>query len=134
MVVAIDQATKQIAINALERGESVNDFFGLDFTNVRNSGVAFGAFSGGGAIVALLTIAAACAFIGYFALNARKPWLWLPVGVIAGGAIGNLIDRIRDGAVIDFIDPSFWPAFNIADVAIVFGILGMLYVVEGPRE
>ncbi len=134
MVVALDQATKQLAINSLERGESVNVFFGLDFTNVRNSGVAFGAFAGGGAIVAILTIVAACAFIGYFALNARKPWLWLPVGVIAGGAIGNLIDRIRDGAVIDFIDPSFWPAFNLADVAIVLGILGMLYVIEAPRE
>jgi signal peptidase II len=44
------------------------------------------------------------------------------------------VDRVRDGAVIDFIDPSFWPAFNIADVCIVVGILGMLYVVEGPRE
>ena len=133
-VVAVDQATKQLAISALDRGETANIFFGLDLTNVRNSGVAFGAFAGGGALVAILTVTAACAFIGYFALNARKPWLWLPVGVIAGGALGNLIDRIRDGAVIDFIDPSFWPAFNIADVAIVIGILGMLYVVEGPRE
>ncbi|MEA2404357.1 MAG: signal peptidase, partial [Thermoleophilaceae bacterium] len=77
---------------------------------------------------------AAAAFIVYFAMHARMPWLWLPVGVIAGGALGNLVDRVRDGAVIDFIDPSFWPAFNIADVCIVVGILGMLYVVEGPRE
>lgn len=133
-MVAVDQATKQLAISALDRGETANIFFGLDLTNVRNSGVAFGAFAGGGVLVAILTVAAACAFIGYFAMNARKPWLWLPVGVIAGGALGNLIDRIRDGAVIDFIDPSFWPAFNIADVCIVLGILGMLYVVEGPRE
>jgi signal peptidase II len=133
-VVAVDQATKQIAISALDRGETVNVFFGLDLANVRNSGVAFGAFAGGGALVTVLTIAAAAAFIVYFAMHARMPWLWLPVGVIAGGALGNLVDRVRDGAVIDFIDPSFWPAFNIADVCIVVGILGMLYVVEGPRE
>ena len=134
LVVAVDQATKQIAARSLERGEAVNVFFGLDFTNVRNTGVAFGAFAGGGAVVALLTVIAVSVFLGYFALNTRRPWLWLPVGVIAGGALGNLVDRIREGAVVDWIDPSFWPAFNLADVFIVLGILGMLYVVEGPRE
>ena len=127
---AVDQATKQIAISALDRGETVNVFFGLDFANVRNSGVAFGAFAGGGAIVTALTIAAAAAFIGYFAMHARTPWLWLPVGVIAGGALGNLVDRVRDGAVIDFIDPILWPAFNLADMGIVLGILGLLYVID----
>ena len=134
VAVALDQATKQIAVRTLDRGEAVNVFFGLEFTNVRNTGVAFGAFAGGGMLIALLTLVAVSVFIGYFALHARKPWLWLPVGVIAGGAIGNLVDRVRDGAVIDFIDPSFWPAFNVADICIVLGILGMLYVVEGPRE
>jgi signal peptidase II len=61
------------------------------------------------------------------------PYLWLPFGAVAGGAIGNLADRVRDGAVVDFIDPIFWPAFNLADVAIVLGIFGLLYVIEGPR-
>ena len=131
---ALDQATKQLAIRSLERGEKVNVFFGIDLTNVRNSGVAFGVFAGGNVPVALLTLLALALFVGYFALRARTPWLWLPVGVIAGGAFGNLLDRVRDGAVIDFIDPSFWPAFNVADVGIVLGILGVLYVVEGPKE
>jgi len=67
------------------------------------------------------------------ALRARTPWLWLPVGVIAGGAFGNMLDRIRDGAVTDFIDPMLWPAFNVADVGIVVGILGLLYVIEGKK-
>ncbi len=131
---ALDQATKQVAIRSLDRGEKVNVFFGIDLTNVRNSGVAFGAFAGGEVPVALLTLLAVTLFVGYFALHARTRWLWLPVGIIAGGAFGNLLDRVRDGAVIDFIDPSFWPAFNVADVGIVLGILGVLYVVEGPKE
>ena len=58
------------------------------------------------------------------------PWLWLPVGMLLGGALGNLADRAREGAVIDFIDPVAWPAFNVADACIVIGVLALLYVVE----
>jgi signal peptidase II len=127
---ALDQLTKQIAIHAIDRGDSVNVFFGLDLTNVRNTGVAFGAFAGGGALVTVLTLAALTLLVVFFALRSTTPWLWLPVGVILGGALGNLLDRAREGAVIDFIDPSFWPAFNLADMGIVVGILGLLYVVD----
>src|SRR3954447_9577727 len=130
LFMTLDQVTKQIAIASIDRGDSVNVFFGIDLTNVRNTGVAFGAFAGGGALVSLLTIAALTLLIVYFALRAPIPWLWLPVGVIAGGALGNLADRARDGAVIDFIDPVFWPAFNLADMGIVLGILGLLYIVD----
>jgi signal peptidase II len=109
-------------------------FIGIDLNYVRNTGVAFGAFAGGGAIVWVLTAVAVVGLIGYFALRADRPWLWLPVGAIAGGALGNLADRARDGAVVDFIDPVAWPAFNLADVAIVVGILGFVYVAEGWAE
>src|SRR3954467_12310664 len=132
VLLALDQATKQLVMHSIERGESRNVFFGIEITNVRNKGVAFGAFGGGGLPVTLLTIAAVSFLIGYFALHATKPWLWLPVGVIAGGAFGNLLDRVREGAVTDFIDPMLWPAFNVADTGIVLGILGLLYVIEGP--
>jgi signal peptidase II len=130
----LDQLTKQIVVHSLDRSESVNVFFGIEITNVRNKGVAFGAFGGGGVPVTLLTVAAVLLLIGYFALNAARPWLWLPVGAIAGGAFGNLLDRVREGAVIDFIDPMLWPAFNVADAGIVIGILGLLYVIEGPPK
>ena len=70
----------------------------------------------------------------WFAVNAGREWLWLPVGLLLGGAIGNLIDRAREGAVIDFIDPIAWPAFNVADACIVVGVLAMLYVMEGPAR
>ncbi|MEA2439857.1 MAG: signal peptidase [Thermoleophilaceae bacterium] len=134
VLLALDQATKQIVVHSLARGESRNVFFGIELTNVRNKGVAFGAFGGGGVPVTLLTVIAVGLLIGYFALHATRPWLWLPVGVIAGGAFGNLLDRVREGAVVDFIDPMLWPAFNIADTGIVLGILGLLYVIEGPRK
>jgi signal peptidase II len=132
VVLGLDQATKQLVVHSLARGESRNVFFGIELTNVRNKGVAFGAFGGGGLPVTLLTIGAVTLLVVYFALHASRPWLWLPVGVIAGGAFGNLLDRVRQGAVTDFIDPMLWPAFNIADTGIVLGILALLYVIEGP--
>ena len=133
VVVALDQATKQIVVSSLARGESTNVFVGLDITNTRNTGVAFGAFRGGGAVVGVLIALALALLLGYFALNAATPLLWLPVGTLVGGALGNLADRAREGAVIDFIDPVAWPAFNVADASIVIGVLALLWVVEGAR-
>ena len=130
VVMAADQITKQLAINSLDPGDKVNVFFGIDLVSVRNTGVAFGALSGGGWLVTVLTFVALSFLVGYFALRADTPGLWIPVGMILGGALGNLADRAREGAVIDFIDPAFWPAFNVADVMIVVGILGLLYVAD----
>jgi signal peptidase II len=133
-VAAVDQATKQIVIASVDRGEHRNIFLGLDLTYVRNKGVAFGALGGGGTVVTALTVAAVVLLAVYFAFNTEKRYLWLPFGMVAGGALSNLADRVRDGAVVDFLDPILWPAFNLADVAIVFGILGLLYVIEGPKK
>ena len=130
-VVALDQVTKQIAVASIARGDSVNVFFALDVTNIRNKGIAFGALKGAGLAVLALTLVALGALLAYFALKPTRHLLWLPVGMVAGGAIGNLADRARIGAVIDWIDPTFWPAFNVADASIVLGILGLLYVIEG---
>jgi signal peptidase II len=130
LVVTLDQATKQMAVTAIERGEEVEVFFGLDLTNARNTGVAFGAFEGGGALVAVLIALSLALLLGYFLVHRERPWLWLPVGLLVGGALGNLADRARVGAVIDFIDPIAWPAFNVADSCIVIGVLALLYVVE----
>ena len=68
--------------------------------------------------------------LAYFVANRDRPWLWLPVGMLLGGALGNLADRAREGAVIDFIDPVAWPAFNVADSCIVVGVFVLLWVVE----
>jgi signal peptidase II len=133
-VVALDQSTKQLAIASVAPDEKVNVFFGLDITNSRNTGVAFGALEGDGLLLGILIGVSLGLLIGYFALHAARPWLWLPVGLLVGGALGNLADRAREGAVIDFIDPIAWPAFNLADTSIVIGVLGLLYVIEGPRR
>jgi signal peptidase II len=134
VVVAIDQITKQLAVTNIGRGEQVNIFFGLDLTNTRNSGVAFGAFEGGGVIVAVLIGLSLALLIGYFALHRDMPLLWLPVGLLLGGALGNLADRAREGAVIDFIDPVAWPAFNLADSCIVVGVFLLFWTVEGSQK
>jgi signal peptidase II len=132
-VIVVDQVVKQIVMASLERDEHRNVFLGLDLTYVRNKGVAFGALGGGGTLVTALTLGAVLLLAVYFALNTGRPYLWLPFGAVAGGALSNLADRARDGAVVDFLDPILWPAFNLADVAIVIGILGLLYVIEGPK-
>jgi signal peptidase II len=131
IVVALDQATKQLAVANIDRGDHVNVFFGLDITNTRNTGVAFGAFEGAGLVVAILIGISLALLVGYFLLHRDMPLLWLPVGLLLGGALGNLADRARDGAVIDFIDPVAWPAFNLADACIVVGVVMLLWVVEG---
>src|SRR4051812_14656500 len=133
-VVLVDQVSKLIVVDSLARGEHVKFFLGIELTYVRNKGVAFGALGGGGALVTVVTVVAVVALAVYFARHTSKPWLWLPFGVVAGGAIGNLADRLREGSVVDWIDPVFWPAFNLADVAIVVGILGLLYVLEAPGK
>jgi signal peptidase II len=131
VVVAADQATKALAVASVEPGRTTNVFFGLDITNTRNTGVAFGALAGGGTIVAVLIAAALALLIGYFVLHSTVPLLWLPTGLLLGGALGNLTDRVREGAVVDFIDPIVWPAFNLADACIVVGVLALLYVIDG---
>ena len=133
-VVLLDQITKALIVANRALGERESIFIGIDLNYVRNSGVAFGALSGGGVLLWVLVALAIGGLVAYFALRAGERWLWLPVGAIVGGAIGNLADRARDGAVIDFIDPVAWPAFNLADIAVVVGILGFVYVAEGRDE
>jgi signal peptidase II len=132
LVVAADQATKQSVVDSLARGERHNVFFAIDLTYVRNKGVAFGALGNGGTVVTVLTVAALLVLAAYFARHAARPLLWLPVGLVAGGALGNLADRARDGAVTDWIDPVLWPAFNLADVAITLGAITLILVSMAP--
>jgi signal peptidase II len=66
----------------------------------------------------------------YFVRHPTRPYLWIPTGLLVGGALGNLLDRILNGAVTDFIKLPHWPAFNVADMSITFGVLALLWVVE----
>jgi signal peptidase II len=73
-------------------------------------------------VVAAVALALLLAWV---ALRPSAPWMWLAAGLLAGGALGNVVDRVRDGAVTDFLDPPLWPAFNVADVAITIGVAAL---------
>ena len=128
--VAADQATKALVRTTIERGDQVDLILGIHLVNVRNRGIAFGMFSGGGVVLVLFALAALVALLVFFARHRDRPLVWLPTGLLIGGAAGNLIDRTREGAVTDWFDLPYWPAFNLADVAITFGVLTLLYVLE----
>lgn len=132
VVLGADQLTKALVRGSIERGTSVDVIPGLDLVNVRNSGIAFGLFSGTGPLLALIVGAAVVLLIGVFVAHAHYPLAWLPGGLLLGGALGNLVDRVREGAVTDFIDLPSWPAFNLADSSITVGVVALLYVMEGP--
>jgi signal peptidase II len=130
--VVADQAVKALVRTAIERGDRIDLILGIHIVNVRNRGIAFGMFSGGGILLVLFAVAALVALLVFFVRHRDRPLVWLPTGLLIGGAAGNLIDRVRDSAVTDFIDFPAWPAFNVADIAITFGVLSLLYVLEGP--
>jgi signal peptidase II len=131
VVVALDQGTKALATSLVDRGDRVEVLPFLHFENVRNKGVAFGL--GGDISAALIgtTIVLLLGLLVFLAIRRDGGWLvWLPAALLLGGALGNLSDRVRDGAVTDFIDLPLWPTFNLADVAIVVGVLLLLVDVE----
>ena len=132
VTVVADQAVKALVRSTIDRGDAVDLFLGIKIVNVRNSGIAFGMFSGGGAILVVFAVAALTALLIFFSRHRDRPLVWLPTGLLIGGAAGNLIDRVRESGVTDFIDFPAWPAFNVADMAITFGVLTLLYVLEGP--
>jgi signal peptidase II len=133
-VVLLDQMTKALVVANVARGDRDAVFPGVELVHVRNRGIAFGLLDGGGTLLTVLTLAALGALLLYFALHATRPLLWLPTGLLLGGALGNMIDRAREGAVTDFIDLPLWPAFNVADVAITVGVLTLLLALEVARE
>lgn len=123
-----DQLTKALARAEIEPGRPVDLFLGIELVRVSNEGIAFGLLDGAGGLVTVIASAAFALLLVYFALHGERRRLWLPLGLLAGGALGNMIDRLRDGAVTDFIDPPNWPAFNLADVWITLGVAVLLLI------
>jgi signal peptidase II len=122
-----DQLTKQLVIAELGFGESVEVAGPLSLHHVRNSGIAFGLFSTWASAVTVLTAVAVAWMLGYFAkAGARHPVLPVALGLLVGGSMANLVDRLRLGHVTDFLDLGFWPAFNLADTFIVVGVTILL--------
>jgi signal peptidase II len=125
--VVADQVTKQIVVSSLELGESVHLLGPLEIRHVTNPGIAFGLFSSWATAVTVLTAVAVGWMLFYFARSgARHPVLPVALGLLVGGSVANLIDRLRLGHVTDFLDLRFWPAFNLADSFIVVGVAVLL--------
>ena len=133
LVVGLDQVTKHTIAAGIADGQTRNFIPGVKLVHVRNTGVAFSLFSEGGALVLVFTVLVLALLVAYLARRPDRPLLWLPTGMLVGGALGNLIDRLASGAVTDFIKLPAWPAFNVADMSITFGVLVLVWVLEGRR-
>jgi len=131
IVLVLDQVSKILLQSYLEVGESITVIGGLfDLTHVRNPGAAFGFFPYHTVFFIAVTVIIVLLIIYYhFHLPAEAKNLHFSLALLMGGAVGNLIDRISTGYVVDFLSLSFWPpVFNVADVAIVAGIVSFVLV------
>jgi signal peptidase II len=136
VVVILDQLSKAAVLaffagRILGDRETVTSFFNLALTY--NRGISFGLFNGTAGFNSLVFSVAAAAIVAaliYWLNRAGSPFLAVAIGLIIGGAVGNVIDRVRLGAVVDFLDfhigSLHWPAFNLADSAICVGVAAML--------
>jgi signal peptidase II len=125
--IVADQLTKAIVSLRLTTGEAVATLGPFSIHHVQNSGIAFGLFADSTTAVTVLTGAAVAGMLVFFGRTAqRHPLLPVALGLVIGGSIANLIDRVRLGHVTDFLDFAYWPAFNLADTFIVVGV-GLLF-------
>jgi signal peptidase II len=131
-VVAIDQLTKFLVVSTIGPGrvesrvEVVDGWLALEYTE--NRGAAFGILSGLAPVLTAASIAILTGLLLLYMRQARPPLSHtLAIGAIAGGAVGNLVDRVRLGHVIDFLSVGTWPNFNVADSAITIGVLVLIW-------
>ena len=134
--VAADQLAKVWVQTFLAPGESVA-LIGpiLRLTHVRNSGAAFGLLAGQGPVFMVATAAVLALAVAWtLRSGALRAGTVAGLGLVSGGALANLVDRLRQGAVVDFIDVGLWPVFNLADAAIVTGVGLLLWHLLGRSE
>ena len=118
-----DQLTKWLVSSALALGEAFGTVGPFSIHHVRNTGIAFGLFSNATSAVIVVTVLAVGGMLLFFARAGQRHWLVpIALGLVLGGSISNLFDRIRLGHVTDFLDFDYWPAFNLADTFIVVGV------------
>jgi signal peptidase II len=137
-----DQLTKSLVTSRLALDEEVNVVGPFSIHHVQNSGIAFGFFASATSLVILLTAIAVVWMLYFFARSgSRHAILPVALGLVIGGSVSNLIDRVRLGHVTDFLDFTYWPAFNLADSFIVVGVAALLLALVsvdrhsgGPRR
>jgi signal peptidase II len=128
VALGLDQLTKALVRGGIDPGERIDFLPGADLVRVANRGIAFGLLDDAGSLVLVLAAVAFAALLTVFLAASDRRGLWLPIGLLAGGAVGNLIDRIHEGAVTDFVDIGPWPAFNLADVEITLGVVILVWM------
>jgi len=134
-VLVIDQLSKHAVEHGIVAGEEHGVLPGVELVNTRNHGVAFGFLPGNHLGITILIGAALAVLLVYFARHADVPWIWLPTGMLLGGALGNILDRVRHGSVTDFIKlPLGWPPFNLADTSITLGVVILFLVIDHARH
>lgn len=135
-IILADQAIKFLVVSYMKLGESIPVLAGIfHITYIENPGAAFGLFANQRVmfiVAAALVIAAAC--LMYRRLMSEKVIVRWGVALLLGGAAGNLIDRVRIGCVIDFLDFRIWPVFNIADIGICIGVALLMYALLFDKE
>ena len=137
--IAADQLTKQLVSSELALDGEAHVLGPLSIHHVQNSGIAFGLFSQATSIVIAVTTVAVAWMLVYFSRSGgRHPILPTALGLLIGGSVSNLVDRVRLGHVTDFLDLKFWPAFNLADSFIVIGVaillLALVAADRAPRR
>jgi signal peptidase II len=128
LLLAVDQVTKWLVTENLgpdaasHRVKLLGDFFAISY--VENTGVAFGLLQGQVGLVSILAVAVVFFLLRMYRDACGASWtMAIGCGLVVGGAIGNLVDRVRLGYVVDFVEVSAWPKFNVADSAITIGAL-----------
>ncbi len=127
-IVGLDQLTKWIIRGWLERGEAYSLVWPLKIVHVTNSGAAFGMFQGAGPLLVITSVVGMVAILVYlFNPGFAHPLMRLGLAFMLGGAVGNLIDRVSEGRVVDFVKVPNFPAFNVADSAITIGVFFLIW-------
>jgi signal peptidase II len=128
-VLIVDQVSKALVRGQITPGDSIRITSFLHLVNTRNDGIAFGGL-GGTWLVGALVFVALIGIVAVFNSYATRRLAWLPAGLLLGGALGNIIDRVHDSGVTDFVKLPHWPQFNVADMAITVGVLSLFLVLD----
>jgi signal peptidase II len=136
-VVVVDQVTKALVTSALQPGESrpiVDDLLRIVFS--QNSGALFGLFKDNAAMFGVVSLGVIGLIVAYHGRTGGSTYMTVTLGLLLGGAIGNMLDRLRLGYVVDFVDGGIgnirWYTFNVADAAISLAILLLLAAALRP--
>ena len=137
VIIALDQLMKWVIRETVDRGDSHPLIWPLEIVHFTNTGAAFGMLQGAGPLLVLTSVVGMAAIVVFlFNPSFAHPLMRLGLAFMLGGAVGNLIDRVKDGEVVDFIKVPNFPAFNVADSAITIGVLLLIWTMlkEPPRE